>query len=1152
MGISCLNVDILSCSTAESQEYEHLVDPLADEANMQSITANFKNCVDKDPCKVLNYLNENDEMSSKDSMNDELKQCADIIVSLKERRESNFEVNNVCRGNVAQFDKCDMFFRKDYQGIFENNNSGLQRSKVDSYYSCTKAKLNELRTSIMKHENVLKALMSNELTNLTGRVDEFRDIISYIRRNVQRNKGGAIFVSGSSGTGKTYVINAVVAQLYQEIGNKFLESDPLYINCSIYNKETSILDAVLHSTDSYVHKKTKSGNSKYGNHLRPKCVFETNQIGRYMGKYASMGRVIDNFKGRSKITIFIVDEVDFLDSFAVTKPDGKYKKRKRRDVPHSLLALLRAATNMNSRVFLIAITNSPEISSYIKLPDVHEVTFMPYNENELKSIISARLKPLEDGNTLFEDTLINILVRRIVNKNGDCRLCIDGLCRLVSTKLGKLRDSMMVLEQKLSNTNTIIEEGNSMSKKLASHVESTAENEQAEATLSDTSSASNVTDEENNDNDRGISAVNAVATLLGVKNCERYMLQSTKEKKDFQISQRTKRKNDCIGHSLDNGIELETKKQRSSQSDIDVEADLIPLKCQENSNYAISAIKHLGLKENKRVKYSTSQISTTETTTLPSPADEGLIVLRCSQPDNNVHPLDDCSNNYVSSMENFGVILSENNYRNNDENLSNFESISGFGYSHVGCTNNYQIVDLNFVGDEDVDTTNVDSGYPMDRFVIIDNDCKAHNQTEAANLDTNDSNILMHQDCGGMTNDENRRNLETEDPILMSESVSRLSTMSGSITINGETDYSTFSEVVDAENSSFVLSSKAPNSFNVTDMKQCVEHKGVTKSCLNWYRVRSGNYDDHINRNMNLTLGKDWHSECVACFDSGKQRTKDRVFGDELSLSDYDILDMPRVEIAARRFDFRCRSYDLDNLSTIISSNNTTTCIDCVQSNKTVHCNRYKHHSEVKNVENSILVDKIGLSAFNGAPEFHLCNDRSFLIRKINSLPLMHKIYLFCVCQAALNSFGSENAIDGIENINPSSFGSITVTLEAVEVEYNMLRSTLKVDVLPESLYVSCFQGCLETLDQLGLCRLEIKKLRKSGFVTGSYRTCGSKISMMESNYQYYICGHSSSARNERLQLLIVPSLLQSSIQHILPNLKSFEINKHFRNGIVS
>ncbi|MBW3020508.1 AAA family ATPase [Candidatus Woesearchaeota archaeon] len=247
------------------------------------------------------------------------------------------------------------------------------------------------RKRVFKDRDELFSLIPKK--GIIGRIEEKNNLVMELSPLLLNSSTRGIFVQGSPGTGKTSCILELLDELGTELKRQKLNFSKVYINCSENRKESTILLECL---------KQLNPSKKY-----PKTWVKSKAIDEF---YAYVKSHKDTL-----ITI-ILDEVDF-----VLKTEGD-------DI---LYRLSRINSYLKSKINVLYISNDENISKYIKRKTISslgrvKISFLPYDEEELKDILKSRIKFAFNKN-IVTVSAVNKISEIEANKSGDARKALTVL-----------------------------------------------------------------------------------------------------------------------------------------------------------------------------------------------------------------------------------------------------------------------------------------------------------------------------------------------------------------------------------------------------------------------------------------------------------------------------------------------------------------------------------------------------------------------------------------------------------------------------------------------------------------------------------------------------------------------------------------------------
>jgi len=236
---------------------------------------------------------------------------------------------------------------------------------------------------------------SNEPGRLVGREAEREELSSFIQTRVEKTSGGCTYVSGPPGTGKSAMVH--------EVTSEFDASPTLkkaYINCM----------------------SIKSSKDLFANLLDAFCgdveILEGEEVKTLQNKF------ITKKKGDT-VYLITLDEIDHILTLDL----------------EILYKLFEWSLQKCSRLILLGIANAldltdrflPRLKSRNLKPEL--LPFLPYDANQIKTVITSRLKTLIPAGSATPDYIpflhpmaVEICSRKVANQSGDLRRAFD-ICR---------------------------------------------------------------------------------------------------------------------------------------------------------------------------------------------------------------------------------------------------------------------------------------------------------------------------------------------------------------------------------------------------------------------------------------------------------------------------------------------------------------------------------------------------------------------------------------------------------------------------------------------------------------------------------------------------------------------------------------------------
>ncbi|MBW2998742.1 AAA family ATPase [Candidatus Woesearchaeota archaeon] len=248
-----------------------------------------------------------------------------------------------------------------------------------------------MKKKVFKDRDELFSLIPKRGT--IGRIEEKNNLVMELSPLLLNSSTRGIFIQGPPGTGKTSCILEILDELGSELKKQKTELERVYINCSENRKESTIL---------------------------LECLRQLNPTKKYP-KQSSKSKSIDDFynyvkKNKEKLITIILDEVDFA-----LKSEGD-------DI---LYRLSRINSYLGSKINVLYISNDQNISKYIKRKTISslgrvKISFLPYDESELKKILKSRITSSFNKN-IVTASAINRISEIEANKNGDARKALSVL-----------------------------------------------------------------------------------------------------------------------------------------------------------------------------------------------------------------------------------------------------------------------------------------------------------------------------------------------------------------------------------------------------------------------------------------------------------------------------------------------------------------------------------------------------------------------------------------------------------------------------------------------------------------------------------------------------------------------------------------------------
>ncbi|CAF2032211.1 unnamed protein product [Rotaria magnacalcarata] len=221
------------------------------------------------------------------------------------------------------------------------------------------------------------------------REQESNSIAAFITNKLDAQAGGALYISGVPGVGKTAIVNKVVRELMLLSSDSDLpQFKYIFLNGMKLNKPEKIYNQLLQAIDENEIDRKRSSKMA--------C--------KLLSKYFT-----DRINKKRQPTVLLLDEVDHL-----------YTKNQT-----ILYNMLEWPQQAYSKLIVIAIANTldlPETMFKKKLQSrlgLNRVIFHPYTFKQLSEIVQARLGP--DLSSLFDKDSLDLICRKVSSISGDVR-----------------------------------------------------------------------------------------------------------------------------------------------------------------------------------------------------------------------------------------------------------------------------------------------------------------------------------------------------------------------------------------------------------------------------------------------------------------------------------------------------------------------------------------------------------------------------------------------------------------------------------------------------------------------------------------------------------------------------------------------------------
>jgi Cdc6-like AAA superfamily ATPase len=260
----------------------------------------------------------------------------------------------------------------------------------------------------------------HEVTSTPGRENEHSSILGWVKRHLLDGIGGAMYITGGPGIGKTLTIANVLDQLAQ-IRRKTLgvdaaiptESDTvdlgykvIWINAATYPTGTNACFAELAGAVGLFEKKGGTNQSNCQSLLRDKFREPAKQIFIDQAVQQSSSKASIKQTPQSALTILVIDESDMLNKHVLTEilqiavgdptfTDAQHSK------PRSSLLFIGLGNN-------VTLLDQISTSASRSMEEVQRVIFSPYDINNLLAIVG------KIGGNLFDDKAALLLANTVL------------------------------------------------------------------------------------------------------------------------------------------------------------------------------------------------------------------------------------------------------------------------------------------------------------------------------------------------------------------------------------------------------------------------------------------------------------------------------------------------------------------------------------------------------------------------------------------------------------------------------------------------------------------------------------------------------------------------------------------------------------------
>lgn len=234
-----------------------------------------------------------------------------------------------------------------------------------------------------QYQNARLALHKSEAEDLPGREKELDSLREFLRKHLEQESSGSLYISGPPGTGKTSCLSKVMQE--PEFRSQ-LKS--VYINCTAVKSAAAIYGKMIDELS--ISNSTKSGKNN-------KAIIE---------KY---------LRSKHKQLLLVLDEIDQLES-------------KRQSVLYSIFEW---PSLPGAKLILVGMANALDLTDRI-LPRLQVrcelkptlMHFASYTKQQICDIISARLSQ-GDASDALTRSAIQLLAAKVAAISGDIRRALD-------------------------------------------------------------------------------------------------------------------------------------------------------------------------------------------------------------------------------------------------------------------------------------------------------------------------------------------------------------------------------------------------------------------------------------------------------------------------------------------------------------------------------------------------------------------------------------------------------------------------------------------------------------------------------------------------------------------------------------------------------
>lgn len=228
----------------------------------------------------------------------------------------------------------------------------------------------------------------SQTRQVIGRSSEREKISAFLAPRLKNHTGGALYLSGLPGTGKTALVTEILAELDAECAS---------INCMVLDKPDQVFGLIGKEFGLFERRSNPS---------KERAITELNHL--FFGK-------------NNKNYVLVLDELDHL---MTTDQEVLFK-------------LFEWACQVGSSFIVVGIANAIDLTDrFLPRLQAHKLTpqvvpFAPYSADDIQEIIKSRLQTLRPGDAdipLMHPAAIRICAAKTAANSGDLRRAFD-ICR---------------------------------------------------------------------------------------------------------------------------------------------------------------------------------------------------------------------------------------------------------------------------------------------------------------------------------------------------------------------------------------------------------------------------------------------------------------------------------------------------------------------------------------------------------------------------------------------------------------------------------------------------------------------------------------------------------------------------------------------------